>query len=64
MADRGDVLRLLGAEVSIAAQLVFQLLEHCRCACGREVSRNDASKSLGSVSWCRGLSEVEDECFV
>lgn len=43
-AVRGDVLRLLGAEVSIAAQLCCPLYDHSRGKYRREISVNDASE--------------------
>lgn len=52
-AVRGDVLRLLGAEVSIAAQLGFSLYGHSHRQFRREISANDASKwALGLVVSC------------
>jgi hypothetical protein len=48
-AVRGDVLRLLGAEDSIAGQLSFWLVAHGRNLIQREIPVNDASRSSGLV---------------
>jgi hypothetical protein len=45
-AVRGDVLRLLGAEVSIATQLYCPLYAHSRRQCRREISVDDASERV------------------
>jgi hypothetical protein len=63
-AVRGDVLRLLGAEVSIAAQLCCPLYAHSRGQCRREISIDDASKRVFCLVVSRSRSDGGDRCFV